>query len=302
MTKTVLILGPSGKIGTHAAAAFGNAGWTVRPYDRKTDMTAAAMGVDVIVNGLNPPAYHNWATLIPAITAQVIAAAQASGATVILPGNVYNYAAVPGVWDETTPHHPPSRKGRIRVAAEQAYAASGVQTIVLRAGSFIDPNPNGDVMDAMLLRDIAKGKITLAHRPDTRHAFAYLPDWARAAVALAEMRGELARFEDVPMPGPAFSMAEFKPVLEQALNRPLQFAAFPWWIMSLLSPFWELARELREMRYLWETSHALGGAKFALLLPDFVPTDLRSIMLAGLPGDIYPNKAMGSGSQTVVAQ
>jgi len=56
MTQTVLILGGSGKIGSHAATAFWNAGWTVRHYDRKTgDMTSAAMGADVIINGLNPP-------------------------------------------------------------------------------------------------------------------------------------------------------------------------------------------------------------------------------------------------------
>ena len=86
MTQTVLILGGSGKIGTHAAEAFWNAGWTVRQYDRSTDdMTTAAMGADVIVNGLNPANYANWAKNIPAITQQVIAAAKASGATVIIP-------------------------------------------------------------------------------------------------------------------------------------------------------------------------------------------------------------------------
>jgi len=49
------------KIGHHAAEAFAAAGWTLRRYKRGTDMTAAAMGADVIVNGLNPPGYHNWA-------------------------------------------------------------------------------------------------------------------------------------------------------------------------------------------------------------------------------------------------
>ena len=76
MTGTVLILGASGKIGQHAATAFSNAGWAVRKFNRKTDnMSKSAMGADVIVNGLNPPNYHNWAEIIPAITKQVIAAA-----------------------------------------------------------------------------------------------------------------------------------------------------------------------------------------------------------------------------------
>lgn len=61
MTGTVLILGGRGKIGRHSAKAFAAGGWTVRHYRRGTDMTQAAKGADVIVNGLNPPHYHNWA-------------------------------------------------------------------------------------------------------------------------------------------------------------------------------------------------------------------------------------------------
>ncbi|MBC7676083.1 MAG: NAD-dependent epimerase/dehydratase family protein, partial [Rhodoferax sp.] len=77
MPQTVLILGASGLFGSHAATAFQDAGWTVRRYIRGTDMGRAAIGADLIVNALNPPKYHNWARLIPQITAQVIAAAKA---------------------------------------------------------------------------------------------------------------------------------------------------------------------------------------------------------------------------------
>src|SRR5690606_2993282 len=66
MAQTALILGSSGKIGSRAAEAFERAGWQVRHYDRRTgDMVRAAQGADVMVNGLNPPRYHDWARLIP---------------------------------------------------------------------------------------------------------------------------------------------------------------------------------------------------------------------------------------------
>ena len=150
MSHTVLILGGSGKIGQNATSAFKKAGWTVQVFDRKSDdMTTAAQGVDVIVNGLNPPNYHNWAETIPAITKQVIEAAKASGATVIIPGNVYNFGDIPGVWSENTPQNPTSVKGRIRVDMENAYRASGVQTIILRAGNFIDPTRDDDIMSML---------------------------------------------------------------------------------------------------------------------------------------------------------
>jgi len=283
MQQTVLILGANGKVGSHAAEAFWNAGWTVRHYTRGTDMTQAAKGADVIVNGLNPPNYHNWAETIPAITAQVIAAAKASEATVIIPGNVYNFGNNPGVLNEKTPQHTNTRKGQIRVAMEEAYKASGVQTIILRAGNFVDPLGNGDLMSMMFMRDIAKGRLTAAGDPNSMQAYAYLPDWAQAALALAEKRHDLAQFEDVPFPGHAFTINQLRDTVAAATHRQTKIIQFPWWLMTILSPFWELAREMREMRYLYSMPHQIDGTKFDRLIPDFQPTDLEEVMLSSLP-------------------
>ena len=295
MTKTVLILGSNGKIGSHSAEAFWNAGWHVRCYTRGTDMTEAAKGADVIINGLNPPNYENWAQNIPAITRQVIAAAKSSGATVILPGNIYNFGAQPGVLDETTPQTPNTRKGAIRVEMEAAYRAAGVQTIVLRAGNFIDPRGNGDVMSLLFLRNIKNGSITAAGAPDTLQAYAYVPDWAQAAVALAEKRAELAEFEDIPFPGHSFTTNDLRDAVSFATGRAFRITAFPWWVMTLAAPVWQLAREMREMRYLYAMPHQIGRAKFDRLLPDFRPTPLDVVMLSGLPQEVYPNKVMRTG-------
>ncbi|HEX6272200.1 MAG TPA: hypothetical protein VFZ53_04150 [Polyangiaceae bacterium] len=287
MTKTALILGASGKIGRHGKSAFERAGWAVRSFDRKHgNLMRDAEGADVIVNGWNPPKYHDWARLIPDLTRQVTAAAKATGATVIVPGNVYNLGDEPGEWSEATPHHPTTRKGRIREDMERAYEASGVRTIVLRAGNFIDPDHQDDVMSLLFLRAIERGKITVPGAPNVLQAYCYVPDWARAAVGLAEKRAELARFEDVPFPGHAFTAETLRVFLSRELGRPLGYASFPWWLFSALSPFWELAREMLEMRYLWNTPHSLSGSKLARLLPDFRATPLEAVLRAGLPSSL----------------
>lgn len=285
MTKTVLILGASGKIGTHSARAFAADGWNVRKYDRSTDMTQAAMGVDVIVNGLNPPNYKNWEVNIPKITRDVLKAAKASGATVIIPGNVYNFGDRAGVFDENTPQKTHTKKGNIRIEMERAYRDSGVPTIILRAGNFIDPDKSGDVMGLILLRNISKGKITAVGRTDIPQAYCYLPDWVQAAVALANKRGDLARFEDVPFAGHTFTLAALKETLEISQG-PLKFAGFPWGLLTLASPFWGLAKELQEMRYLWNLGHQISGKKLAELLPDFEATPLEKVMTCGLPDEV----------------
>jgi hypothetical protein len=55
----------------------------------------------------------------------------------------------------------------------------------------------------------------------------------------------------------------------------------------LLAPFWELARELREMRYLYDLDHALDPAPLARLLPEVAHTPFAAIVagyLARSPG------------------
>lgn len=283
MIKTVLITGPSGHIGRHAAAAFEAAGWTVRRFRRGTDMVAAAEGADIIVNGMNPPNYHNWAETLPRITEQHIAAARASGAMVILPGNIYSLGdTCPGAWDETAPHRPTTRKGRVRAEVEEMYRASDVQTLILRAGNFIDPEGDNDIVSLMVLRSLGRGRITFAGTPGARQAWCYLPDWARAAVALAEKRDSLAAHEVVPFAGFTLTWIDLAAHVERQSGQTLRQGQFPWWMMTLLSPVWGLAREMREMRYLYSMDHALDGARLRALLPEYRDTPVERALSAKL--------------------
>ncbi len=281
MTKTVLVMGASGLFGSHAARAFGAAGWEVRRFRRGDDMIRAAQGAEVIVNALNPPMYHDWKTIVPRITAEVIAAGKASGATVIVPGNVYVYGRETGPWGPDTPQRPVSRKGAIRVAMEAKYrraADEGMRTIILRGGDFLAPAAENSFMNMVILKRLASGRITVASGMGVRRAWAYLPDMTRAAVALAEMREDLPAFSDVPFAGLTFSMEEVKTRLEAIMGQPLKVSRFPWWAMRLAAPFWELARELMEMRYLYDLPHALDPAPMARLLPGFRMTDLDAVL------------------------
>lgn len=285
MIKTVLILGGSGKIGRHSIKAFTKAGWTVKIFNRKRDdMNEAAKGVDVIVNGFNPAGYKNWATEIPKITNQVIAAAKASGASVIVPGNVYVFGKQSGVWDESTSHLAQTRKGKIRIEMEDTYKAAaeehGVQTIILRAGDFIDDKRSDTLMGMAILSDIEKGVVKALGDPNIRHAYCYLPDWAEACVQLAEKRQTLDTFEDIPFPGTAFSIKELATTLSQKLGKQIKIKKFPWLIIYLASPFWKTGFEMLEMRYLNEINHALSPEKFYSILPNFKPSDLGDIMLS----------------------
>lgn len=282
MEQTALILGASGLFGSRAAEAFAHAGWRVRRYQRGSDMARAAMGAQVIVNGLNPPNYHDWTNLIPKITSEVIAAARASGATVIVPGNVYVYANQPGPWGPDTPHRPTTRKGAVRATMEAAYErasrAGDIRVIILRGGDFIDPAAPASIMRMVVLKGLARGKITAMGVPDAARAYAYLPDMARVAVALADRRADLPAFADIPYAGLNFATSDLAAEISRQTGRPIKITRFPWWIMRLSAPFWELARELTEMRYLYSLPHGLDPAPLARLLPDLAATPFAEVV------------------------
>jgi nucleoside-diphosphate-sugar epimerase len=133
-------------------------------------------------------------------------------------------------------------------------------------------------MSVLLLREFDKGRIMAAGDPNAAQAYCYVPDWASAAVALAENRTGLETFEDIPFPGHSFSVNELRSMLSELSGLALSVKHFPWWAMTLAAPFWDLAREMREMRYLYSLSHSLDGAKLARLVPGFRPTPLTDVL------------------------
>lgn len=291
MTGTVLILGASGRFGTNAAEAFAASGWTVRRYSRGGgSLEAAAMGADVIVNGWNPP-YPDWAAQVPGLTAQVIAAARASGATVLIPGNVYVYGAgSPPMLGPDTPHAARNPLGRIRREMEAAYRDAGVPTILLRAGDFLDTGASGNWFDQIMVKGLDKGVFTYPGRPDIDHAWAFLPDMARAAVALCEMRGELARFQEVLFPGYTLSGDEMRAALEKVTGRAVRLKRMSWLPLQIARPVWRMARGLIEMRYLWDMPHRLDGRGFAALLPGFRATPPEAALAQAVAHEVQPDE------------
>ncbi len=293
MTKTILILGASGRFGRNGVTAFSQAGWEVRTFDRSTDELAKkARGVDVILNGWNP-AYTAWAREVPELTQQVIAAAKSSGATVIIPGNVYNFGEdAPQQFSESTPHSATNPLGRVRIEMEAAYRRSGVRTILLRAGDFIDTEASGNWFDLVLTKKLSRGIFTYPGNPDIPHAWAYLPDLLRAAVVLADKRDQLQVFEDIPFPGYTLSGTELCDGLAAATSSPLRLKRMSYLPIRLLAPFWAMGRHLVEMSYLWNKPHHLDGTRFAQLLPDFQATPVAAALASSVSLDINPDKPM----------
>ena len=296
---TVLIVGAGGRLGRVAAEEFARRQWTVRGLvraaprtpsigplthvegDARTprDVIAAAEGADVIVNAANPP-YTKWDPATFEIAEAVIAAARASGAVHLFPGNIYNYGwPVPDVIGEAVPQRPTTRKGAIRVEAERRYREAadlfGVRTIVLRAGDFFGGPGRGSWFDLVVAAKAERGRIAYPGPLDRPHAWAYLPDLAAAFERLARQRADFGAFETFHFPGHTATGADMVEAFQRALGRRMKVEGLPWRMIRLAAPFVPMWREISELAYLWHVPHRLDGAKLDMALGDIPATSFE---------------------------
>ncbi|MCG5076849.1 NAD-dependent epimerase/dehydratase family protein [Paraburkholderia tagetis] len=326
--RTALVLGVGGGIGGEVARQLIGAGWRVRALQRTASASGAsstssathaiatapasrgverlhgdvmdraavrraAQGCDVIVHAVNPPGYRRWAELVLPMIDNTLAAAQAVGATVVLPGTVYNFGpeALPLV-GEDAPQQPRTRKGAIRVALEQrleAASAHGVRSIIVRAGDFFGPR----VGNSWLAQGFVKAgqPVRTVREPGVRgvgHAWAYVPDVARAILELIEMRTTLAPFARFHMGGhwdaDGTQMAAAICRVAQRHGLHAQRKAFPWPLIYAAAPFAATPREMLEMRYLWRETLQLDNARLVATLGREPHTPLDAAIEATLAG------------------
>jgi hypothetical protein len=101
---------------------------------------------------------------------------------------------------------------------------------------------------------------------------------ARAAVGLLDLGEALPAFADIPFAGHAFTINDLAGRIARLTGRPMRVTHFPLWFFTLASPFWELARELREMLYLNSLPHQMDPGPLRHWLPDYRDTDLDEVL------------------------
>ena len=226
-SNTALVLGATGGIGGEVARQLRDAGWKVRALRRsgeqqielrdgmvwvrgdamnRDDVLAAAEGCSVIVHAVNPPGYRHWGELVLPMLDNTIVAAQANGATIVLPGTVYNYgpSAFPTLHEDSL-QQPLTPKGAIRVEMERRLlraSSRSCRVIVVRAGDFFGPMPGNSWFSQGMLKPGQPVKsISVPNAPGVGHQWSYLPDVARAMVELVQRRGTLPSFAAFHMAG-----------------------------------------------------------------------------------------------------
>jgi nucleoside-diphosphate-sugar epimerase len=281
----ILILG-YGPVGKATAAAL--AGRPVRiaqrhrPADLPTDIgfvacdvlnrdsvLAAAQGAAQIVLAIGLPySAKNWRSDWPLAMSNVLAAAQAHKARLIFVDNLYMYGPQTLALHEEMPLQDYGAKPAVRAHITRMWMAAHekgqVKATALRAPDFYGPNvTQQSTLGEMALAKLAQGqKPFLFMNPDQPHAFAYVPDIARAVVSLLdapdEDYGQAWHIPCAPIQTPRQILALGAAILQQ----PLVISTLPMWLWPVIGLFVPVLAEVVEMRFQWDRPYEVESSKF----------------------------------------
>ena len=296
MTRKHLIIGATGAIGhafatalldvgekvtllvrdrKKAAALFGDAAGFTIVEGNVNDIALlkrVAEGAEYIFHGANV-SYERWAKAMPFITRNVIDAAEHSGATVIFPGNNYNYGPVDQPISEFTPFNPSTSLGKVRVELERMLQRASDQgrmrTLVVRMAEVWGPNVTNKQF-APVFENAIKGKpMPWLISVEPAQQLLYAPDAGRAMVALTQ-RGEHKAYEVVNIGGIMVPSTQFwLEQIAEIADTPARIKVVPKFMVSVLGLIVPVMREVASLSYKYETSVILNEAKFRATFPGF---------------------------------
>lgn len=228
-------------------------------------LTALAQGARSIVNALNPPSYTTWDTDWPPVAAAVLAAAEATGAGLVIIGNLYGYGRVDGPMREDQPLHPAGHKGRLRAQmwadALAAHEAGRIRATEVRSSDYFGPDltPRTSYVNDAIITPLLAGRplVVPMGRPDAPHSWTYVPDVGALVARIVDGDEGWGRPWHVPTNPPrtftevaadAARIAGVRPRRVWTLPAPLVTAA------GYLVPF---MREVQETRHQFERPFVL---------------------------------------------
>jgi nucleoside-diphosphate-sugar epimerase len=227
-------------------------------------LTAAARGAAVLYNCANPP-YHRWAEQWPPVADALLTAAEATGAVLVVMGNLYVYGPVDGPMTEDLPLAAPGTKGRVRVAMwEQALArhrAGALRMTEARASDFVGPRvlATGYLGERAVPRVLTGRSVQHIASPDQPHSWTSVADVARTLEVLGQDERAWGRPWHVPTAPPVTYREAVHGLCRAADVPPVRVTQLPHVVLRAAGLFSPVLRELEETRYQFTRPYVLDS-------------------------------------------
>ena len=228
-------------------------------------LTAASRGAAVLYNCANPP-YHRWVEQWPPVADALLTAAEATGAVLVVMGNLYGYGPVDGPMSEDLPLAAPGTKGRVRAAMwEQALArhdAGALRMTEARASDFVGPRvgATGYLGERAVPRVLAGRSVQHIASPDQPHSWTSVDDVARTLEVLGVDERAWGRPWHVPTAPPTTYREAVHGLCRAAGVPPVRVTQLPHLVLRAAGLFSPVLRELEETRYQFTRPYVLDSS------------------------------------------
>ena len=276
----------TGQVGSTLAAHLAGLGVAVRTVSRHrpaglaggTDWRAAdvtdpeaaadaAKGASVVYQCVNAP-YTQWPELFPPLQRGVLAAAERTGALLVVLENLYGYGPAGGKpMTEDLPLAATTVKGRTRAAmtAELLAAAEAgrVRIAIGRASDFFGPGvTQGSTLGERVFGNALAGKrADFIGNPDLPHTYSYVPDIAAGLATLGTDARAAGQVWHLPGPPTVTTRALLDLVAGEVGHR-VGIRSVPKLAVRALGLVNPMLRELAEMAYEFDEPFVLDTSKY----------------------------------------
>lgn len=293
-----VVLGATGGIGSALVSELAGRGHKIRAVSRggsvpasagdvesfKADVSisegakAACAGAAVVYHAAQPD-YTKWPQEFPPMTDAVIEGAVAADAKLVFADNLYMYGPCPQPMTEDTPQKATSRKGKTRILMAEklleAHCSGRVRATVGRASDYYGPGGINSLAGDTLFGAAISGKtVRWPATLDVPHQFNYLPDVARALVALGEREEANGEAWHLPAAEP-LTGRRFAELVFDETDSPAKAAVFSKRMARVIGVFVPPLREFPEIWYQYERPFSADASKFQETFGPFTPTPHR---------------------------
>ncbi len=298
-TDLQVVLGATGGVGQALVQALAVQGAQVRAVNRSgraqvaasvevmgADLTsrestrAACQGASVVYHCAGVP-YDQWATYLPVMLDNVIAAVSATGTTLVYSDNTYMYAPTSRPLTEDSRQAPVTRKGKLRKQLAEtilaAHAQGQIRATIGRAPDFYGPGVRTSAVgEQFFTAAVAGRRVPWLGKLDVPHALVFVEDFARGLIALGTHEQALGQVWHMPTPQ-ALTGRQYIALANEAAGvqaRPLAVSGLLLRVLGLTNP---VLRESVEMLYEFNQPYLIDGSKYSRAF-DGLPTSHQAAM------------------------
>lgn len=229
------------------------------------DVRRAAKDTTTIFHCVNVP-HQEWATKSFPMLANTISAAQAAGARIVFPGNVYVFGhARTDFVREDHPMEPFTRKGRLRLQMErrlkELHRSQGLAFTIVRMPDFYGPFVVNRLYTGTFRNALSGRAMPWYGDLDVPSEFLFIPDGGEAMARAGLDPSSSGETYHVPGVG-VITPREFLGLVAQTAGSNSKPRTVGARMVAVAGIFSSEAREFRELMYLKRERFILDGSKF----------------------------------------